>query len=77
VLDSSEPGCIVLDVQPTMGDAAEFKIAGQVRVLERQCIEFNHGGKYYDVITLPEQVAKNLGKDPDEPPPPEKKRRRR
>lgn len=66
VLDSQEPGILILDVQPSMGDAPEFRIAGQVRVLERQCVEFNHGGTY-DVITLPEHIAASLGKPPDRP----------
>jgi hypothetical protein len=61
-----EPGVTILDVQPSMGDAKQFGIAGQVRLLDRQCLEFSSGGPY-DVITLPERVARSLGKPPDKP----------
>ena len=71
-----EPGVTIIEVDPMRGHAKEFGIAGQVRVLDRQCIEFNRGGTC-DVIALPEHVARSLSKRANEPPPPEKTKRRR
>jgi hypothetical protein len=75
VLDPVRGGSpyVVLDVLPDLGDAREFGIAGQVRLVNRQISEIHYdpGANGKDIVRLPEQVARSLGKQ--QPPP---KRRR-
>ena len=63
ILDSSHSGYIVLDVEPLLGDAAEFGLAGQITVLERQCIEAKCTADR-DLIRIPAHIAECLRPKP-------------
>lgn len=63
MLDSSHSGHVVLDVEPHLGDAAEFGLAGQISVLKRQCIETTCTADR-DLIRIPEHVAESLRPQP-------------
>jgi hypothetical protein len=55
---------LLFDVLPDLGDAREFGLAGQVRLIDRQVKEIHHDpealGK--DILRVPEQVARSLGR---------------
>jgi hypothetical protein len=60
---------ILFDVLPDLGDAREFGVAGQIRIVERQLREIHHDpedlGK--DILRIPEQVARSVGRFADHP----------
>lgn len=63
ILDSQHTGRTVLDVEPQLGDAAEFGLAGQISLLDRQIIDsVVTSGR--DVLRIPEHVASDIGHRP-------------
>ncbi len=59
LLDSRYSGRTILDVESRMGDAAEFGLAGQISVLDRQITEASYGQRW-DLIRMPEHVARDI-----------------
>lgn len=58
LLDSKKDGYVVLDVDPDLGDAREFGLAGQVTFLRRQVIEDTYVSHGRDVVRVPEHIAR-------------------
>jgi len=74
ILESSGSGCTVLDIMPQLGDAKEFRLAGQVRLLDKQILTTNRAGRF-DVVRIPAHVARALKSRLPTPPPPRKGKR--
>lgn len=63
ILESSHSGRTVIDVEPRMGDAPEFSLAGQISILDRQISDSTQTDGH-DVLRIPEHVAGDLGHQP-------------
>jgi len=64
LLESADSRAIVFDVEPRMGNAPEYGLAGQVTLPKRQCLAVVEAKvpNGYDLIRLPEQVAAALAR---------------
>lgn len=63
ILQSSHTGRTVLDVEPNLGDAKEFNLAGQISILDRQITDCTRTSGH-DLVRIPEQIATDLSRKP-------------
>lgn len=62
ILESRRPKAIVIDVDPQLGDAPLYGLAGQHVLLERQCLEVRSGPPGRDIVIIPDHIARSLVK---------------